>query len=500
MSPGDTDGAEEVDLDGLEDVSKLEEADLPGIDDDSPQRSEQPPQQPVQPEGDPLDQVDEAIRKVEKDLDTEAARRATQSRTREDTSLQLRELYGDLLDLAPQTTSEAGLVDNAKTAISEARHAWAEAEDLESLDVVVDKIKVARRELEIAARAVPKRPRPPKAHSALSPPIDPVEQLFGEIDQEVDSATRERLLKEIDEIVDKGARGAPDWISPVDGKTPKRPKPPITDPLDGSSIGDLEPFEDTRIRRAVTDRIDRTRLFRFRLPWVIGGFGVVGLVLLGFFFFGGSDEGDNDAALALPSVAPVETTTPPSTEPVVVDAEAPAVAVAAPDLAAVPFAFLWSYTATKTADIVPPPEFLTMDPIGTVFPGILVVDQICEGDICRHESTYDLERTFLDQAEVGERSAAVWEKDGATWTVEMEAHTMQADYGNGEICVILSTQAWEVTVTEAVLVGDQWVASAFIGILRQGDSLDLAASTAGPDICGEWQAVDEWSLEGVAVG
>ncbi len=75
------------------------------------------------------------------------------------------------------------------------------------------------------------------------------------------------------------------------------------------------------------------------------------------------------------------------------------------------------------------------------------------------------------------------------------AHTMERDDGIDR-CVLLHTETWEVTVTEASLVDGQWVAAAFEGNLLRSTGLDPAASTAG---CTVWNFADEWSVVGTAM-
>ncbi len=233
-----------------------------------------------------------------------------------------------------------------------------------------------------------------------------------------------------------------------------------------------------------------------RWIFVGGGFGILGLVLaVGFFLSGG--DGD-DGAVAIPSETAVEDTAPPSTAAVVEDTEAPAVAVDVPEVSAVPFPTLWSYTATKTASIVPAPEFITATPIGAQLPWAFTVSEACDGDACSYATVIDL---VFPQGVVGEVPETTWVVDGAEWSLDANYQSVQSSYGDGTVCVIHNRDLFELTVTEEV-IGGQSVPTAFVGTWLQASNLDLGASTGNVAFyCGEfWEVVDEWSLVGVAAG
>ena len=95
-----------------------------------------------------------------------------------------------------------------------------------------------------------------------------------------------------------------------------------------SVIGELAPYD------AMETLVDARHKLPTKPPlprWIFigGGFGIIGLLLVvGFFILSG--DGD-DAGVAEPSEVSVVETAPPSTEAIVEDTEAPAVAVDAPE-------------------------------------------------------------------------------------------------------------------------------------------------------------------------
>ena len=400
MPPDDPSDLEPDDLPGLDeaDSSDLVEADLPGFDDDdspgpddvpSPGEPEAPPDKadpPEQPEGDPLDQVDEAIHKWDRDTDTVEAREAELEEARNDARRRLNEVDSDLNDLAPQSQQGRRLVAQAYEAIDEARAVIRKADDLESFKLVEDAITWARHEVEATAVDIPKK---------------------------------------------------------------------------------------------VVPRF----YFPFKIRLIVGGFGVIGLVLLGFFFFGGSDDAA-DEATALPSVAPVEATTAVSTEPVVVNTEAPAVALDAPvvaDVAAAAFPGLWLFTATKTADLVLIPDTMDSGEIGIQLDLYVMVTETCAGDVCTYTSVVERLERFAPL--IGTIPEATWVIDGTEWSLDAKWQTTPD-------CVQDHHFTYQFTVTSTQQIGSRTVPAAFTGTWVQASRSDCN---------GGWEHVAEWSVVGTAV-
>lgn len=231
--------------------------------------------------------------------------------------------------------------------------------------------------------------------------------------------------------------------------------------------------------------------------WIlITGVGVLGVMIaLGVYLIFGSITTD-DGGIPQADGGVVAVTTLPASDTSAGTSPGPDGATGSPDPSGAEPATAWNYTVSKTADILTAPGFVTPDPVGTSYTGILLVTGRCDGDSCTYESTFDLERAFLDVREVGRRAAAMWEVDGPSWSVAMVAHVMLSDTAGIGTCVILMEEAWDLFVTERNFVDGRWVPSAFTGALSQGSSMDPSVSTAGAEVCGEWKAVDEWSVTG----
>ena len=223
--------------------------------------------------------------------------------------------------------------------------------------------------------------------------------------------------------------------------------------------------------------------------WIVigGGIGVLGLVLVFVVFvMNGNQDG-----------AGVGTATPTSMDPsTTVQAAVPdsgTSAGALDDVApGVSFPSTWSYTATKTASIVPAPDFMTPTPIGVAIPWRFDLVEDCTGSMCTYSTVIF---PLIPESVFGEIPAVEWEVDGSDWTLDVTYQTVQSSFGD-TVCVIENHEVFELTVTETG--ADGTVPAAFAGTWLQGVSLDLAASTGDvADYCGEpWSLVDEWSLVG----
>ncbi len=219
--------------------------------------------------------------------------------------------------------------------------------------------------------------------------------------------------------------------------------------------------------------------------WVFAGsgFGILGLVLLAWFFFVGGD-GD-DPVVAVPSETPVVASAPPSTEAIVVDTEAPAVALAVADVSAAAFPPAWNFTATKTKIIDPAPEFITASPIGAVLPWSVPVAESCVGDACTYTSVI---RPLIPESVLGEVPEATWVVEGAEWSLDVTWPS------NGPECVIEKHWIYRFTVTEAEVIDGRSVATAFAGTWTQTETVSSC------DVADPWRIEDEWSLVGTAAG
>ncbi len=228
--------------------------------------------------------------------------------------------------------------------------------------------------------------------------------------------------------------------------------------------------------------------------WVGAGFGILGLVLTVGFFVSSGDA--DDGAVAVPSDTPVVETAPPSTGATVVDTEAPAVAVGVPGVSAVPFPTSWTYTATKTASIVPAPDFITPTPVGAVLPWAFNLTETCQQQVCTYVTAIS---PLIPDPLFPAPPETTWVVVDTGWSLDVTYLSGQSSYGDGTICAIRNHDTFDLTVTNEVINGRS-IPTAFTGTWVQSSSLDLGASTGNVDFyCGDfWEVVDEWSLVGVA--
>ncbi len=241
-----------------------------------------------------------------------------------------------------------------------------------------------------------------------------------------------------------------------------------------------------------------------RWIWVGGGFGVIGLVLVGVFVFGGSDDPDPPVLEDEPSVAAEETMATIDKPPTSIAEEEPATTVVAEeagtlvaDVAASAFPVGWNFTATKTAVIVPAPDFISATPIGAVLPWSVEVTESCTGDDCTYTSVV---RPLIPEVVSGEVPEATWVVEGADWSLDAVWFSTQSSFGE-TVCLIEKHWTYQFTVTEAEVIEGRSVATAISGTWIQRDKLDLAASTGDLSFCGEpWELADEWSVVGIGTG
>jgi len=310
-------------------------------------------------------------------------------------------------------------------------------------------------------------------------------------DQLDDAESPEEVLERVDEAVDE-------WESDLDAEAAVRDQAHSEldewhEGVGGQLFTGGEPWDrlsvgaKTEIRQDWEESARRTFL---RWMFVGGGFGIIGLLLVGFFFFSGGDA--DDTKVAVPSETPAESTAPPSTEATVIDTAAPA---GVADVSAAPFPTSWPYTATKTASIAPAPDFMTPIPVGAVLSWAFNVTETCQQEVCTYVTVIDL---LMPDPLFPTIPETTWVVIDTGWSLDVTYLSTQSAYDDGTICAIRNHDTFELTVTNEIIDGRS-IPTAFTGTWVQASSLDLGASSGNIDFyCGEpWEVVDEWSLVGV---
>ena len=257
----------------------------------------------------------------------------------------------------------------------------------------------------------------------------------------------------------------------------------------GAAAGELAPYAAMETLVDARHDLNVARSTKRRWIW-IGGGGVLGLVLaVGVFLPNGDgDQEDGTPATTIASTAPASTEAASTDE-----TQAPAAVGDTSDQPIVSFPTRWSYTATKSAVIVPAPDFITPTPIGTALPWAFDLIETCE-EACSYATViYPL----IPEALLGDVPEATWVVDGAEWSLDATYQTIQSHNADGTVCVIRNHDVFELTVTG---LNDQSLPATFTGSWTQATGLDLEASTGDTaSYCGEvWEVVDEWTVEGVA--
>jgi len=256
------------------------------------------------------------------------------------------------------------------------------------------------------------------------------------------------------------------------------------------------------------DHLNGSETARPKVPrWILvgGGLGIIGLVLVVVFVLGGSDDPDPVTVEDEPAVAVEETLGTIDEPPTSIVEEEPATTFVdeaaetlVADVAASAFPVGWNFTATKTAAIVPAPDFISATPIGAVLPWSVAVTESCTSDDCTYTSVI---RPLIPEVVSGEVPEATWVVGGAEWSLDAIWLSGQSSFGDGTVCLIEKHWTYQFTVTEAEVIEGRSVATAIEGTWIQRDKLDLAASTGDLSLCGDpWELADEWSVVGVAAG
>ena len=204
-------------------------------------------------------------------------------------------------------------------------------------------------------------------------------------------------------------------------------------------------------------------------------------------------SGSTPPTISAISITQVATAAAPS-EDAAQETEEPILqaALTGPAVSKVAFPERWDYTAVKTADVIPPPDFLDVASIGTVLPWSVGMTENCVGDACTYASVI---WPFLPESVIGEVPEATWAVDGREWSLDVNWPSTQSFLGEETVCVIENRWTYEFTVIEAEMIEGRPVASAIVGTWVVAARLDLEASRGDLSFCGaSWEYADEWSV------
>ncbi len=92
--------------------------------------------------------------------------------------------------------------------------------------------------------------------------------------------------------------------------------------------------------------------------------------------------------------------------------------------------------------------------------------------------------------------AQPWSTNGGQWIGSIIGFYLSAPYEGAATCVYQWTEAWDITITEAVLDGSVWYATAFEGTMVRTEELNIAHSSGNTkDYCLKYSASDEWAVD-----
>jgi hypothetical protein len=229
-------------------------------------------------------------------------------------------------------------------------------------------------------------------------------------------------------------------------------------------------------RIAPPESTSRRRVVRFGvLVGVVVAVVIAGLLAL---MAGGGDDGGNGAGAGPKADKGAAVRTPAST----------AVAATASS-AELPGTL--TFTATKTATVVPPPEPLQPAPVGRSFTSTMPIVASCTGGKCTYTSKFNTGPGLVR----GPVPDVAWTHDGTHWRVTLTAPLL-SNSTNGADCVYQYTDTFDLVVTSFGQRGAQTVATGFTGTLRREGRMDPVLSKPGIDAksCLPYQSVDDYAV------